>query len=326
VRVKILRDYIEARQLKDPVIRNYEDWLVASYGRTYAELFPMQYTRKYHTTEASNLSTEWVGPRLYQAKLEEVLLSAVSPSTPNIHYVQDYRYPTHGGFAAFLRDFIRQSHIETEHEVVAIDAQSKTIRYRNGRSSEHRGIVSSIPLPDLIPLIAGAPEAVRAAAAKLACTTVVLVNLGIDREDLSKSSWTYYYDAEFPFSRVSFPRTFSPHTCPPGTGSIQSEIYFSKKYQPLSVHPDTLIEPTIAGLRKAGVIRANDKIIFQEAMLVPYANIIFDLEREAALKTVHAYLDQVGIGYCGRYGDWGYLWSDESFVSGEAAVKRLLQR
>ena len=31
-------------------IRNYEDWLVASYGRTYAEYFPMRYTRKYHTT------------------------------------------------------------------------------------------------------------------------------------------------------------------------------------------------------------------------------------------------------------------------------------
>ena len=46
-------------------------------------------------------------------------------------------------------------------------------------------------------------------------------------------------------------------------------------------------------------------------MLVRYANIIFDLERAAALETVHGYLDDIGIAYCGRYGDWGYLWTDE---------------
>ncbi len=41
----------------------------------------MQYTIKYHTTEAKNMSLDWIGPRLYQAKLEEVLRGALSPST-----------------------------------------------------------------------------------------------------------------------------------------------------------------------------------------------------------------------------------------------------
>jgi protoporphyrinogen oxidase len=286
----------------------------------------MQYTRKYHTTDAANLSTEWVGPRLYQAKLEEVLLAAVAPGTPNIHYVQDYRYPTDGGFAAFLRDFISSTNIELDHAVVGVEPDSGTLRFASGRTAHHDRIVSSIPLPDLIPMIDGAPRHVREAADKLACTTVVLVNLGIDREDLSKASWTYFYDEEFPFSRVSFPRTFSPRTCPPGTGSIQCEVYFSRKYRPLTESPESCIEPTIAGLRRCGVLRATDQIVFREAMLIPYANIIFDLERESALKTVHGYLDDIGIGYCGRYGEWGYLWSDESFLSGERAVERLLTR
>jgi len=42
------------------------------------------------------------------------------------------------------------------------------------------------------------------------------------------------------------------------------------------------------------------------------------------LKEVHGYLDELGIGYCGRYGDWGYMWTDESFKSGEAAAERVL--
>jgi len=60
--------------------------------------------------------------------------------------------------------------------------------------------------------------------------------------------------------------------------------------------------------------------------LLKYANIIFDLERADSLKIVHGYLDEIGINYCGRYGDWGYMWTDESFISGENAAQRALDR
>jgi hypothetical protein len=61
-------------------------------------------------------------------------------------------------------------------------------------------------------------------------------------------------------------------------------------------------------------------------MLLRYANVIFDLDRAAALKTVHGYLDDLGVAYCGRYGDWGYMWTDESFKSGENAAQKVLDR
>ena len=175
-------------------------------------------------------------------------------------------------------------------------------------------------------MIKGAPRDVLDAAQALACTSVVLVNLGIDREDISKSSWTYFYDEEFPFSRVSFPRTFSPHVVPHGCGSIQAEVYFSKKYRPLTTAPQACIEPTIEGLRACGILKDSDKIVYREAMLIEYANIIFDLDRAAALAQVHAYLEDIGIAWCGRYGEWGYLWSDEAYVSGESAAEKTLER
>ena len=112
----------------------------------------------------------------------------------------------------------------------------------------------------------------------------------------------------------------------PGTGSIQAELYFSDKYRPLTGSPDALIEPVITDLRRCGILREDDRILFTSTMLVRYANIIFDLDRAAALTTVHGYLDDLGIAYCGRYGDWGYLWTDESFKSGENAAQRVLDR
>jgi hypothetical protein len=79
--VKVISDFVEERQGPERPIRNYADWLLASFGRTFAELFPMQYTRKYHLTTADNMSTDWLGPRIYRPSLEEVLRS-VWPARP----------------------------------------------------------------------------------------------------------------------------------------------------------------------------------------------------------------------------------------------------
>jgi protoporphyrinogen oxidase len=170
----------------------------------------------------------------------------------------------------------------------------------------------------------GVPQEVREASLRLACSTCVLVNLGVDRADLSEAHMTYFYDEDICFTRLGFPHMLSPLNAPAGKGCIQAEVYFSKKYKPLVDSPDVWIEPVIRDLRKCGLLRENDRILSKEAMLLPYANIIFDLERADALKIVHGYLDDLGIAYCGRYGDWGYMWTDESFKSGEKAAERAL--
>ena len=71
--VKVITDFVEERQAPERPIKNYADWLLASFGRTFAELFPMRYTRKYHLTNAENMTTDWLGPRIYRPSLEEVL-------------------------------------------------------------------------------------------------------------------------------------------------------------------------------------------------------------------------------------------------------------
>jgi protoporphyrinogen oxidase len=185
-------------------------------------------------------------------------------------------------------------------------------------------VVSSIALPDLIPMIVGAPPDVRAAAATLACSSVVLVNIGLDRSDVSKAHISYFYDHDVIFSRLSFPHMFAPSMAPEGCGSIQAEVYFSKKYKPMDRTPEECLEPVIRDLRRVGLIRERDRILHQSVAFAEYANIIFDHDRPQALATVHGYLDSIGVSYCGRYGDWAYLWTDDSFKSGERAAERAL--
>src|SRR4029078_4934612 len=156
----------------------------------------------------------------------------------------------------------------------------------------------------LIPLIDGVPASVIEAARALAFTTAVLINLGIDRADLSDTAITYFYDEDIIFSRINLPHMFSPNNAPPGCGTIQAEVYFSDKFRPLTGRPDDLIEPTIADLRRCGFIRDSDSILLKDTTVIRYANVIYDLDRAAAVRTVHGFLDDIGLHYCGRYGNW----------------------
>jgi protoporphyrinogen oxidase len=324
--VKVIADFVEQRQAPERPINNYADWLVSSFGRTFAELFPMQYTRKYHLTTADNMSTDWLGPRIYRPSLEEVLRGALSPSAPDTHYITQFRYPSDGGFVSYLKKFAPLGRLNFNHELVSIDPRSRELRFSNGTKAYYDALVSSVPLPDLVPMIVGVPQDVLDASRRLACSTCVLVNIGVDRKDLSDSHITYFYDEDICFTRLGFPHMLSATNAPPGTGSIQAELYFSDKYKPLTRTPDDWIDPVITDLRRCGVLREGDRVVFRSAMLVRYANVIFDLDRAAALATVHGYLDDLGIAYCGRYGDWGYLWTDESFKSGENAAQKTLDR
>ncbi len=327
LKVRCILDFIEASKaemVEKP--KNYLEWLISAFGKTFATHFPAVYGKKYHTTEAENMSTVWMGPRLYRPSLEEVIRGAIFEETEDVHYIPNFRYPSEGGFVSYLTPFMKKTEMHLHHQVTSIDPVARTVTFENGRTETYDHIVSSIPLPDLIPMVAGAPDDVRAAAAKLACTSCITVNIGLPRNDFTDAAWTYIYDEDISFTRLSYPHKMSPGNCPPGAGAIQAECYFSAKYRPFTGSADDLIEPVISDLKKIGLLRENEEILHADARFIPYANVIFDLDREEALPVVQAWLDSVGIFSAGRYGEWGYQWTDEAFKSGERAARQILER
>ena len=226
--VKVITDFVEERNAPDRPVKNYADWLLASFGRTFSELFPMQYARKYHLTTAENMTTDWLGPRIYRPSLEEVLRGALSASAPQVHYITHFRYPSEGGFVSYLNKFVPLGSLKFNHELVSIDPRARQLSFSNGFVAQYDALVSSVPLPDLVRMIRDVPQDVLEASGRLACSTCVLVNVGVDRDDLSDAHITYFYDDDICFTRLSFPHMLSASNVPPGAGSIQAEVYFSE--------------------------------------------------------------------------------------------------
>jgi protoporphyrinogen oxidase len=326
--VDVLRDFVAAPVVPEGEIRDYDQWCRVAYGETFAETFPLTYGRKYHTTAMDRLTTDWLGPRMYRPTLEEMLRGALAPAPiTDVHYVTHFRYPTDGGYSAYLRPWAERVDLRLEHELVGVDPATRVARFANGHDQPYAALISSMPLPDLVPCIDGAPDDVLEAARALAFTTVVLVNIGIDRrEGLGNAHISYFYDEDVSFARLSYPHLLSPRAAPDGKGSIQAEVYFSEKYKPVDRPLEAIADQVIADLRRIGVIHDSDSILVRETEVARYANVIYDHDRADALATVHGFLDTVGISVIGRYGEWNHLWTDQAFLSGERVAGAIVDQ
>jgi protoporphyrinogen oxidase len=117
------------------------------------------------------LTTDWIGPRMYRPGLEELVHGALAGQRASVHYVDTFRYPSHGGFMSYLEAFARRFELRLNHQLSGIDTKARVVRFANGASVPYERVISSVPLPELIPLIDGVPQDVLAASRKLAFTT-----------------------------------------------------------------------------------------------------------------------------------------------------------
>lgn len=318
-------DFAQAR--RDPAeVRTYADWCRSAFGSSFAETFPFAYTRKYWTVPASDLGIDWIGDRVHAPSLDDVVRGALAPDNEGrFHYLTRVRYPARGGFQSFLRAFAHPDRVETGKRVIAVDPWGHRLQFADGTETRYDALISTMPLPELVRCIDASrvPEEVRAAAEALLCTSVVLVDVAVDRPDLSPHHWFYSYDEAHSFSRVSFPHMLSSFNAPEGRGSIQAEVYHSRR-RPLPCDPALLPERVVDELISVGVLHSRSEVLWARHREVRYANVVFDHQRTHALRTIRPWIEDLGIVPAGRYGEWRYFWTDDAARSGWAAAASVL--
>lgn len=315
-KVKIISDFIQkktGRRNKD-----YRDWLRLQFGDYFSANFPERYTKKYWTTKPENLSTDWLGARFNIPSLEDILRGAFEDHNENYYYAKEMRYPKKGGYKQFLSGMVEKTNLNLNKEIVLINPKYSIIEFSDGKKVHYDQLISSIPLPTMIKMIKDAPKNVVEASMALAWTSGQLVSFGFNNPDIPKNLWFYIYDEDIYPSRAYSPSLKSPDNVPKGKSSLQYETYYSK-YLPKKLSGGALIEHII---KKSGIMDVfrKDDVEVVDYREVPYANVIFDFNRKKAVTIVHRYLDDIGIKYIGRFGEWDYLWSDQSLLSGKPPV------
>lgn len=318
-----LKDFEEFPLRQKDIPSNYAEWCYQKLGSTFSENFIFPYTRKYWTLSPEKLALDWIGQRVYIPTLEEVKQGAVSNCSSQTYYIQQMRYPKHGGFSAYSKFFSDVQSIHLHHKVIAIDLTKKQLHFKHNASTHFDYLISSLPLPELIKLINDVPFEVKKAAEQLAYTSLAIINIGLKNlKTFPPGHMIYFYDEDVCFSRCSFPHRLSPFAVPEGASSIQLEVYYSK-FQPLMESSDDLLKRVLSDLYRIQLLDVKDEIDIAEVHYIPYANVIFDHHRQHNLSIVQDYLEEKTIICCGRYGAWDYYWSDESIKSGWQAASKL---
>ncbi|SHK28444.1 Protoporphyrinogen oxidase [Xylanibacter ruminicola] len=307
----IIEDFKRRPDASTAKVNNYEDWLRLQFGNYFAEHFPMVYTRKYWMKEASELRTEWAGKRIYQPSLDEVIAGSKAEDERITYYAKEMRYPKKGGYQHFLSIMAEEADIRYRSEVRHINPLERIVRTTDGQVYSYNRLISSLPLPEIVSMIDYVPDEVGKAVSKLEATCGYHVSIALKTKNIPPYLWWYIYDEDNLASRVYSPSLKSPDNAPEGCSSLQMEVYCKED----EYSEQELLDKTVGKLVEIGIIKQED-ILFTHLGFEKHANIIFTEPIYEARKIVRDYLISNGIQTIGRFGEWDYLWSDQSLMSG----------
>jgi len=300
--------------------KDYKEWLLSQYGYEIAEKYPLAYTEKYWGLKAEELSLTWLGNRMRRADIDEVLAGALELKNINHYYAAEMRYPKQGGYFSFIKGMAESIDVVCEKRAVAIEIDAKLVFFADGEVVAYDSLVSSLPLPALINLIKDVPDLVKEAASSLLWTTVDLVSVGFNKAEITPYLWFYLYDADTTASRAYSPSMKSPDNAPEGKSSLQFEIYNLSTKQPYNT--DSLLGDIKSKILEMKLCDENE-IEFMHHKHLPFGNVVFDHGMEERRQIVKDYLMECNIFSCGRFGEWDYLWSDQSLLSGKRVADLL---
>ncbi|HXI02194.1 MAG TPA: FAD-dependent oxidoreductase [Candidatus Saccharimonadales bacterium] len=297
---------------------SFRDWVLATFGRGVARHFMFPYNEKLWRTDLSEMTCEWVSWAVPRPSVEEVIRGALGLSGRAFGYNPSFLYPKRGGIQ-ILPDALasKVEGLRLGAEVLSVNARRRTLSFRTaeGRVEEvaYEALVSTMPLPSLLRLAEGLPPALSGLASGLRFTTVVNINLGVERAGITDMHWVYFPGPEFVFYRCGFPTSFTPHAAPEGCSSIYVEI---------SLRPDEawseedLAEKCRDGLVRCGLLRPEDRIVSRKIFHISPAYVIYDRTRRRGLGPALAELRKMGIHSVGRYGAWYYNSMEDSLEEG----------
>ncbi len=312
-------------------IRNFEDWILASFGDGIARYFLIPYNNKVWSTPPDQMDYSWIGERVSVVDLERVISNIIfkredSEWGPN----NEFLFPLHGGTGGLFDSFVPHlgDRLHLDHEVSGIDLDQRVATFEDGSQTQFDLLFSTIPVTRLIEMMgADIDENVINAAGQLKWAGGYIVGVGIHAPCPSDKNWMYFPQDDSPFYRVTYLSNYSPNMTPgEDYYSLLCETSYSE-FRPVS--KDTIIEETLTGLSNSTLLSDHDRERIESKYLmdVDYLLPVPSLGRNEALRTIHEFLERHKIFSRGRFGGWKYEVGnmDHSVMQGVEWVDRVLE-
>lgn len=303
-------------------INNFREWSLSNFGRGVSEHFMFPYNRKFWGLNPVELSCEWIAGFVPVPKLDEILQAFSDINTDSIGYNSSFWYPRKGGINSLVSvmNKVNDEKLYCSFTAKEINIKEKTILFGNNEKIKFNCLVSSIPLPEFLRIIPSLPAKIKSALKKLRHNSIFVLNLGIDRPDISAKHWVYFPDKNIIFYRVGFPMNFSPNAAPSGKSSLYAEVSYSKDKP---INKQILKKRIIRDLVKAKILTKNEKIETEDIVDIKYGYPIYDRNYKEATRIILDFFASYNIFCIGRYGKWKYMSMEDTILDAQNTVELL---
>lgn len=308
---------------------NFEEWIYRTMGRGLADLFMLPYNRKVWAGSPAEMATQWVGDRVAVPDIER-MMRHLDAATDDVGWGPNnaFRFPDEGGTGAIWRNLAAQlprQRLLFNSPVVAVNPDRRVVITGDGRTLPYDALISTIPLDRLTSMAGLKPLSDSATGLVRTRTWVGGVGIRGPMPVVAQGKcWMYFPEPEYPFYRVTVFNNYSARNAPAGCYSLMAEI--SSRVGDPELDDATLMESSISGLRRCGLIAPDGEPVQTWSHFADYGYPVPTLGRDAILNRVLPVLDAMGIYSRGRFGAWKYEVGnmDHSFMQGVEVARRVL--
>jgi protoporphyrinogen oxidase len=324
---------IEAQKQPVDVTRftNFEELIYGVFGAGIAKHFMLPYNFKVWAHPPRMMNREWIGERVALVDVARVLRNIILDRDdagwgPN----STFKYPLYGGTGGLFERMVPyvRDNLRLNARVVRVDEGEGTVVLADGTRERYDMLLSTLPMDRLVCMLGdSAIDPVRDAARRLRHSGSHIVGVGVNRPAPSSKCWMYFPETDAPFYRVTYLSNYSPEVVPDVSRqhSLLAEISHSE------MKPEdagTIAERTVQGMVETRLLQEHDvdKLADVHVISRDYTYPLPGLERDAALRTIHPYLESRNIYSRGRFGAWRYEVGnmDHSVAQGVEWVNRVV--
>jgi len=301
------------RLKKRGVSQDFESFALATYGRTIAKYFLLDYSRKLWGKPCCQLSPNIAGKRMKGLSFKSFLLEAIfGKKLKTEHLDGSFYYPKMGIgiIAQKLAEACNEKNIIKNAKITKIlhsHNQIQAIEVNGIDIIQTDEIVSSLPLKPFLQMMEPKPpQEILELAESLSFRNIILVVILLNKESVTKSATVYFPDSQFPFTRIYEPKNRSKYMSGQGKTSLVVEIPCEEKGALWDSADNVLTRQVSSHLTEIGWIK-EEEIIGVLVKRLPHAYPRLEMGFEKKLKKIYAYFQHFNnLKFSGRGGRFIY--------------------
>jgi protoporphyrinogen oxidase len=321
------------RSVKAGSQSNFEDFAVATYGRSLADKFLINYSEKLWGLPCSKLSPRSAGNRMKGLSLGTFIWEALYGTRAKTEHLDGSFYYPKCGISDILGKWLHacgQENIVMRSKITRIfhnDEKILSIEVNDADRIMTQYVVSTLPMSQFLNmLIPPPPREIVELGNSLIYRHIKLVALFIDKSSVTGSATVYFPDKEFFFTRLYEPKNRSIYMSPTDRTSVIIEVPCQYGSEYWEMEDEDLINRSVSKLCDIGWIRKEEII---DALVCPmqYAYPVFELGYEENIGAIFDYLSRFkNLAFIGRSSRFSYIHLHDIMKSGKEIIENYKMR